>query len=206
MIISGRKIAWGLAGLATAGAGVVLLGISLLPYMIAESGQQRYIQEHQAEILLGALAGAALLAVAVYCFRRTMGWKPWAIIVGVIAVVGFAKSYTARTTPPPNVRPVGNGFYVSSTLRPDEADTVMYHVYYRHGRAYVDIESLVSEYRLAGSDCLIFRGLRVSGHELYAMCGYRIPVESYDTLMAEPELLRQARARGRYRGDWRYKK
>jgi hypothetical protein len=201
-----RKIAWGVAGLAAAAAGVGLLAFSLLPYMMGESGQQTYIAEHQAEIVLGALVGLGLIGVAIYCFKHAMGWKAWAVIVGVAAMIAVARSYSARITVPPGVQPVGNNFYVSSTLRPNEADTVMYHVYYRNGKTYEDIESQVSEYRLAGSDCLVFRGLSVVGRPLYAMCEYRIPVETYDTLMAMPELLQRARAGKRYRDDWRYNK
>ena len=203
LVISGRKIAWGIGGFVAGAAGAFLILWSLLPYGMAESGQHSYIESHQAEIVLGVLAGVGLLVFAGYCFRRTMGWKAWAITIGVIALMIVGRTLSRGGSAPPDAEPVGNRFYVSRTARPNEADTIMYHVYYRNGRSYVSVESQVSEYALAGSDCLLFRGLVVSGHPRYAMCGYRSPVETYDTLIADSELLRQARAQGRYRDNWR---
>lgn len=141
LVLSGRRIAWGIGGLVAGGAGAFLLLWSLLPYLMAESGQQSYIASHQAEIVLGALSGLGLLVLAGYCFRRTMGWKAWAMVIGAIALMIAARALSRSGRAPVGAEPIGNQFYASVTRRPNEADTIMYHVYYRKGRSSESIDS-----------------------------------------------------------------
>jgi hypothetical protein len=80
---------------------------------------------------------------------------------------------------------------------------VYFGLYYERRGRFERIEDLVGEYRFVPPDCLLYRGLKVVGRPAYAMCGYRSPVETYDTLMEESELLSRARTRPKFRRDWR---
>ena len=194
--------------LAVAGAVAVVAALGFIffaafPYFYAESGSARYARDHRGEAALQLLAAGALLVVAWVCIRHSFSARIWMIIVGILAAVGVVRGLAGYTRTPEHIRPVGGKWYVVVTPQPREIDTVLYQVYYRRGPHYQIIEDLAGEYRFVSPDCLAYRGLKVVGRPMYAMCGYRAPVETYDTTTSESELLAKARARPRFRTNWR---
>jgi len=188
-----RKIVLALVAVAAIVGGLVLIFLGAFPYFYAESGQASYISEHQGEMVAQIAGGVALLAVAWVCMRYSFSSRTWALVGGVIAVVfllNWAKNYVRV---PANARPAGGQWYVVRTAHPDYYDTVLYTVYYKRGPHYRRVADQLSEYRFVAPDCLLGRGLTVSRRPLYAMCGYRKPVETYDTLTAESDLIVRAR-------------
>jgi hypothetical protein len=124
------------------------------------------------------------------------------IIVGVLAAFALVRCGTDFTRTPEHIQAVGGNWHVVVVHEPQEIDTVRYRLFYQRGWHYQSVESLAAEYHFLPPDCLTFRGLKVVGRPVYAMCGYRAPVQSYDTTISETELLAKARRRPRFRTDW----
>jgi len=203
---AGGKFFFAAVGLAAVAGALFLLLLASFPYVYAESGSARYAAEHRGEAILELIGAIALAWLAWTCLRRAMAWKFWIGIVAVLIVFAGARSINASRTIPPGAYAIGGGFYAHMEVRPREADTLMYSIYFKRLGRYQMIESQVSEYRFVPPDCLSFYGLRVVGRPAYAMCGYRIPLESYDTTVAESELLARAKKQPGYRADWRYRR
>jgi hypothetical protein len=206
MELSGRKLLFALAGAVTLLTALVLFFFALFPYIFAESGSASYARAHRTEATLQVIGGAALLWIAWQCFRRSIGWRGvLAAIALTVVVAGIASMRDSRAVPA-NVHPIGGAFHAVTEQRPSEIDTVMYDLYYKRGSRYEEIESMAGEFRFIAPECLWYRGLKVVGRPIYAMCGYRIPVETFDTLLSESEILDRARAQPAYRDDWRYRR
>jgi hypothetical protein len=119
-------------------------------------------------------------------------------IIAVALVAFFAlRSFAAGAKRPRNPQPIGGAWHAVKVSTPDEAYTVYFNLYYERMGRFERIEDLVAEYRFVQPDCLLF------GHPAYAMCGYRSPVETYDTLTEQSELLSRARSQPKCRRDWR---
>src|SRR4051812_31461291 len=142
-----QKLFFGIAGLAALAGALFLLFLASFPYVYAESGSARYAAEHRGEAILEVLGAIALAWIAWSCLRRAMAWKVWLAVVVVLVAIASARSINVGRTIPPGVHPIGGDFYASSQLRPREADTVMYSVYFKRRGQYQMIESQVSEYR-----------------------------------------------------------
>lgn len=197
------KIVLAVGGSAAVIGALVLIFIAAFPYVYAESGSARYVRDHRGEAILQAIAAGALLVVAWRCIRYSLSGRTWMIIAGLLVAVALIRSVSDNTRTPDGVQPVGGGWHVVVVPQPGEIDTVLYHLYYKRGSRYQSIEDLAGEYRLVPPDCITYRGLKVVGRPMYAMCGYRAPVERYDTTANESELLDSARVRPTFRTDWR---
>ena len=149
------------------------------------------------------LAVAALLWVMFECLRRAYTPRILGIIALVLVAFFAMRSFAAGSKRPLNLQPVGGAWHAVRVPQPGEADPVYLNLYYERRGRFERIEDLVAEYRFVPPDCLLYRGLKVVGHPAYAMCGYRSPVETYDTLTEESELLARARTRPTFRRDWR---
>ena len=193
-----KKVALALVAAVAIGGAMLLLLWAAFPYLYAESGSSRYAREHRVEAIGQVMAAVVLFFIAWQCIRRSFSGRTWGIIGAVtlaaIVVPGLA-SYWKR---PENVRPVGGNWYVTPVPQPGEIDTIYYSVYYKHGAHFQRIADLAGEYRFVPPDCLAYRGLKVSGRPMYAMCGYRAPVESDDTTQTEADLLAVARTNPAY--------
>ena len=199
-----RKTALAVAAAVAVCAAIVLLFFAAFPYVFAESGSQSYARAHRGEAFAQVVAAVALLWVAWWCARRSLSLRSWAVLVVLLIVAGAFASHRAARAVPAGLQPIGGGWHVTTEHRPAEIDTVMYSLYHERNGRYESIESQVSEYRFVPPDCVLFRGLIVVGRPMYAMCGYRIPVETFDTATTEADLLAEARNRPGYRSDWRY--
>ena len=148
------------------------------------------------------LAVAALLWVVFECLRRA--YTPRILGIIALALVAFfaLRSFAAGSKRPPNLQPIGGAWHAVKVPTPDEAHTVYFNLYYERRGRFERIDDLVAEYRFVPPDCLLYRGLKVVGRPAYAMCGYRSPVETYDTLTEEGDLLARARTRPKFRRDW----
>ena len=196
---AGIQFFWGALGLIAAGAAFVLLALASFPYWFAESGSASYARAHRGEALLQLLAAVPLLWVAWQCFRRSFRPTIWMSIGALVFAAASLRGFWESHDPPPGVRPAGGNFHIVTVPKPGEIDTLYYELYYKKGSRYETIESMALEPRFVPPDCMLYRGLIVIGHPMYAMCGYRVPVETYDTLTSESELIRLARAQRRYR-------
>ena len=203
---AGKRLTSAVVGLAALFGALMAIVFGFFPYFYAESGSARYAREHRGEQFIGAIVAAALLWIAWKFLRQVMGWKGWLVVVGVLVAIGAAKSYTANGVVPPNVQPIGGGFYADTRVGPVEDDSILHTVYFRNGRRYWNIEGQAADYHFVPPDCLYFHGLHATGYPAMAMCGYRTPVETRDTNVTELELLAQARKQSRYRADWRYRR
>jgi hypothetical protein len=199
----GLRIALTVTGMAAGAVALYLAFLAAFPYVFAESGSARYAREHRGEAVLQLLAAAVLLWVVFECLRRAYSLRTLAIIALALVAFSAMRSFAAGSKRPPNLQPVGGAWHAIRVPRPDEADTVYFNLYYERRGRFERIEDLVAEYRFVPPDCLLYRGLKVVGHPAYAMCGYRSPVEPYDTLTEESELLSRARTRPTFRRDWR---
>lgn len=197
------QLLWGLLGLLAAGVALVLLFFASFPYWFAESGSASYARAHRGEALLQLVGATGFLWVAWQCFRRSFRPTIWMAIGALVLAAAGLRGMRESRRPPPGVRPAGGDFHMVTVPKPGEIDTVYYELYYKKGLRYESIESMAVEPRFVPPDCMLYRGLLVVGHPMYAMCGYRIPVETYDTLTEDSELLRMARAKPRFRRDWR---
>ena len=177
---------------------LVLVFFAAFPYMYAESGSARYAREHRGEAMFQILAAAALAWIAWRCIRASFSTRTWMKVAAILFVTTAFTSLTKYTQRPANARPIGSNFHVVTVPQPGEIDTVFYRLYYKRGPRYQLVQSQVAEYRFVAPDCVTYRGLRVVGRPLHAMCGHRVPIESYDTTTAESELLLRARAQPRY--------
>ena len=200
--ISVKKIAFAVAGAAAVMGALVFLFFAAFPYFYAESGSARYARDHRGEAMLQVIAAGLLLGLAWLFIRHSFSGRTWMIIVGVLIALGVVRCGASYTRIPQSLQAVGGNWHVVVTHEPEEIDTVRYHVYFRRGAHYQSIEDLAGEYHFVRPDCLTYRGLKVVGRPMYAMCGYRMPVESYDTTVSEADLLARARARPKYRTDW----
>lgn len=201
--ITARQLGWGLLGLLAAGGAFALLFIASFPYWFAESGSASYARAHRLEAIVQVGFAIGLLWVAWHCFRRSFRPTIWLGIGALILAAAGLRGFKESRRPPAGARPAGGDFHFVTVPRPGEIDTVYYELYYKQGSRYQSIESMAVEPRFVPPDCMLYRGLVVIGHPMYAMCGYRSPVETYDTLTEESELLRQARSNPRFRVDWR---
>ena len=204
--LTARKVVFAIAGVVAVIAALGLLFFASFPYWFAESGSARYARTHRGEAIVQTLSAVALLWIAWQCFKRSVGWRGVLAGIGVLVVMGFVASLRNSYEVPANIRPIAGDFHAVTTYTPGEIDTVMYDLYYKRGARYERIESMAGEYRFVEPDCLWYRGLKVVDRPIYAMCGYRIPIESHDTLVAESEILGRARAQPAYRDDWRYRR
>lgn len=177
---------------------LVLVFIAAFPYIYAESGSARYARDHRGEAMLQILAAAALCWIAWRCIRASFSTGTWMKVVAILVVTISLSSLTKYARRPANVRPIGGNFHVVTVPQPGEIDTVFYSLYYKLGPRYQPVQELVGEYRFVPPDCVMYRGLKVSGRPMHAMCGHRVPVESYDTTTAESDLLSKARAQRPY--------
>ena len=185
-----------LLALVAAGAVVSALGLILaaaFPYIYAESGSARYAREHRGEAILQMIAAVVLLLIAWRCISSSLSNRTWLRISGILCAVFSLVSLTSYTRRPSGIRAIGGGFHVTVSQHPGEPDTVLYRLYHRSGPRYQPVQDLVSAYRYVAPDCVLFRGLRVMGRPMSAVCGHRVPVESYDTTIAESALLAKAR-------------
>lgn len=190
--ITTKNAALAIVAAAAVAAALYLLLWAAFPYIYAESGSSRYARDHRVEAIGQAVAAIALFFIAWQCIRRSFSGRTWGVI-GAVALAAFLFSSLANYWKrPENVRPVGGNWYVRPVPQPREIDTVYYSVFYRHGAHFEPVEDLASEYRFVPPDCLVYRGLKVSGRPMFAMCGYRAPIESYDTTRTEAELLAMA--------------
>ena len=115
-------------------------------------------------------------------------------VSAVIVVTLFLTSLTSYTRRPVNLRPVGGRWYAVASSNPGSSDSITYRLFYKFGPRYQAVDDLVAEHRFVPPDCVSYRGLKVVGHPLRAMCGHRVPFESYDTTLTEAELLDKARS------------
>jgi len=194
------KIPLALAAVVALAGALLLLFWAAFPYFYAESGSARYASEHRAEAILQVIGAAVLLWIAWLCIRRSLSPRTWLIIVALLLLVGAHSYLRSYTRMPDNIRPAGGHFYVQVESQPREIDTVMYTLYYKRGPHYQRVADLVSEYRFVAPDCVSYRGLTAVRRPMLAMCGYRVPVETYDTTTTEEELLRRARLSGTFAG------
>jgi hypothetical protein len=198
----GSRIALTVIGVAAGAAALYLAFLAVFPYVFAESGSARYAREHRGEAALQLLAMVALLWVVFECLRRA--YTPRALGIIALALVAFfaLRSFAAGSKRPPNLQPIGGAWHAVKVPTPDEADTVYFNLYYERRGRFERIDDLVAEYRFVPPDCLLYRGLKVVGRPAYAMCGYRSPVKTDDTLTAQSDLLARARTRPTFRRDW----
>jgi hypothetical protein len=188
------------AVLAVIGA-LALVFTAAFPYFYAESGSASYARAHRGEAIGELALAVGLVFVAWQCMRRSLSPRTWTIIGAcVLGLIAFEILRDYWKTPE-HARPIGDRWYVTKTSEPREIDTVYYSLYYKRGLRYQPVQDLAAEYRFVPPDCVIYRGLKVSGRPLYAMCGYHSPFQSEDTLLAGPELLARARARPAYGSD-----
>ena len=180
------------------GGALVLVFFAAFPYMYAESGSARYAREHRGEAMLQLLAAAALCWIAWRCIRASFSTRTWKKVVVVLAVVFSLQGLTKYTRRPSNARPIGGNWQVVRVTQPGEIDTVFYSLYYKWGPRYQPIQSLVADYRFVPPDCVAYRGLKVVGRPRYAMCGHKVPFETWDTTTTESELLARARTQPRF--------
>jgi hypothetical protein len=173
---------------------LVLVFLAAFPYLYAESGSPRYAREHRGEAMLQLLAAAALACIAWRCIRGSFSTRTWMKVVAILVVTSSLSSLTKYTRRPANARPIGGNWHVVTKPQPGEIDTIFYSLYYKRGPRYQPVQDLVGEYRFVPPDCVTYRGLKVVGRPMHAMCGHRTPVETYDTTTAESELLSKARA------------
>ncbi|MES2178602.1 MAG: hypothetical protein V4550_12155 [Gemmatimonadota bacterium] len=197
---TGRSAALIFVGIAAGFGALYLLFIAAFPYFYAESGSARYAREHRGEAFVEVVAAAALLWLAWQCVRRAMLPRTRWTVVAVLAVLWGAQALRDYTRTPEHVKHVGGPWYVVAVPQPREIDTIYFSVYYKRPLHFTLTESLVGEYKFVPPDCLVYRGLKVVGRPILAMCGYRAPVETYDTLSAESDLLQRARTQPRYNG------
>lgn len=191
----GIQLALAAAAVLAVGGALALVLLAAFPYFYGESGSARYAAEHRVEAIGQVLLAVALLWVAWLCMRRSLSPQKWATI-GIGGVAFFTISILADYWKTPgNARPIGDRWYAVTTRAPGEIDTIHYRVFYKRGLHYQPIEDLAAEYRFVPPDCLIYRGLKVSGRPLYAMCGYRWPAVASDTSIADSDLLALARTR-----------
>ena len=172
---------------------LVLVFFAAFPYLYAESGSARYAREHRGEALLQLVAAAVLSWIAWRCIRGSFSTRTWMKIIGVLVVTSSLGSLTTYTQRPANARPIGGNWHVVVRPQPGEIDTLFYNLYYKRGPRYQRVADLVAEYRFVPPDCVTYRGLKVVGRPMHAMCGHRVPFETYDTTTAESELLAKAR-------------
>jgi hypothetical protein len=172
---------------------LVLILFAAFPYIYAESGSARYAREHRGEAVLQVLAAASLCWVAWRCIRGSFSTRAWMQVVAILVAISSFSSLTKYTKRPANARPIGSNWQVVAVPNPGEADTIYYRLYYKRGPRYQPVQSLVGEYRFVPPDCVTYRGLKAVGRPMHAMCGHRVPVETWDTTTAESELLRRAR-------------
>jgi hypothetical protein len=126
--------------------------------------------------------------------RASFSLRSWAKVGLALATTFSACHVMDYTKEPDNVRPIGRSkWHVVTTRSPGEIDTVHHHLYYKRGLRYQSIEDLAGEYRLVPPDCLTYRGLKVVGRPMYAMCGHRTPAQAWDTTITEADLLAKAR-------------
>lgn len=199
----GPQLLWGLLGVLAAGAAFVLLFLASFPYWFAESGSASYARAHRGEAVLQVVGATGFLWVAWQCFRRSFRPAIWMALGALVLAAAGLRGLMESRRPPAGVRPAGGEFHLVTVPKPGEIDTVYHELYYKQGSRYESVESMAIEPRFVPPDCMLYRGLEVVGHPMYAMCGYRIPVETYDTLTEESELLRMARGQPRFRVDWR---
>ena len=178
-----------------------LVLVFLATFTMGESGAGSYARAHRGESMLQMAGALVLFWIAWRCIRASFSTRTWTK-VGLVLVATIAScrvmDYTKR---PANVRPVGSKWHVVMTQQPREIDTVYYHLYYKHGLRYQSIADLVSEYRFVPPDCVTYRGLKVVRRPMYAMCGHRVPAETWDTTTAELELIARARKQPTWGGS-----
>ena len=197
-----KNVALALAAALAAIGALWLVGVAAFPYFYGESGSARYAREHRVEAFAEVVGAAILLWVSWRCVRASFSMRAWMIIGGFLIAVGVFRSVAAYRRAPAHARLAGGNWYVVTTPQPGGIDTVYYSVYYKHAGHYQSIEDLAAEFHFVAPDCLVYRGLKVSGRPMYAMCGYRSPVAAADTSIDESELLRQARLRPPFREGW----
>ena len=194
-----KKILLALVAAAAVTGALVL--VFLATFTMGESGAGSYARAHRGESMLQLAGALVLFWVAWRCIKASFSSGTWKK-VGVILVATIAScrvmDYTKR---PANVRPIGSKWHVVMTRQPSEIDTVYYRLYYKRGLHYQSIDDLVSEYRLVPPDCVTYRGLKVVRRPMSAMCGYRVPFETWDTTTTEADLLAKARTQPRYGGS-----
>ena len=200
--MTAKKIVLALVAVAAMLGALLLLFYAAFPYLYAESGSARYAREHVFETFAALLGAVVLLGVAWYCIRHSLPGRVWLAIAGLVAVAAILQSAARYRRKPDGSRPIGGNWYVTVTHTPNEIDTVYYGLYYKNGAHYQEIHDLVSGYRFVAPDCLVFRGLIVVGHPVYAMCGFRSPAGSHDTTATEEALLARARAQPKYQDGW----
>jgi len=193
-----RKMSFALMGAIAIGGALALILLALFPYFYAESGSARYAREHQGEAALQLLGAAVLLFVAWQFIKRSFTARTWLIIVAILMAIGIHRYILGYVRVPAGVQPAGGNFHLVTLRNPDYIDTVHYDVYYKHGVHYQRVADLAVDPRFVAPDCLVWRGLIAVGRPVDAMCGYRKPVESYDTTLTEQELLRRARSSASY--------
>jgi hypothetical protein len=189
-----RKTVLTLVAVGAVAGALVLILAAAFPYLYAESGSARYAREHRAEAMLQLITAGVLLLIAWNCIRGSFSTRTWMKVVGILVATVSLVSLTKYTRRPPNARSIGGSWHVVAKPNPGEADTIHFRLYYRRGPRYQPVQDLVGEYRFVAPDCLMYRGLKVTGRPMYAMCGHRVPVETYDTTIAQSELLGRARA------------
>ena len=181
-------------------AGALVL-VFLATFTMAESGAASYARAHRGESMLQLAGALVLFWIAWRCIRASFSTGTWKR-VGLIVVAMIAScrvmDYTKR---PANVRPIGSKWHVVTVSQPAEIDTVYHHLYYKRGLHYQSIADLVSEYRVVPPDCVTYRGLIVVRRPKSAMCGYRVPFQTWDTTVTEAELIEKARTQPRYGGS-----
>jgi hypothetical protein len=197
-----RKIAFAIVGVGTVIGALVLILLAAFPYLYAESGSARYAREHRIEAIGEVIAAAVLLWIAWQFIRRSVSARSWTIVVGVLVAVAVFRTAANYVRVPRGIRAIGGNWRVVAFPQPGEIDTIFFDLYYKRGAHYQRIAGQVGEYAFVSPDCVTYRGLKVVGRPMHAMCGYRMPVETYDTTTAESELLSSARSSPSYRGGW----
>jgi len=190
-------------GAAAAGVGALLLVFfAAFPYVYGESGSARYAREHRPEAIAEVLGAGVLLWIAWYCVRHSLSGRTWLAIAGALAFVATLRGIAENRRVPGGAYSVGGDWYVVARHEPREIDTVRYRLFYKRRGHYQLVDDFATEYQFVPPDCITFRGLKVSHRPKYAMCGYRSPAGTYDTLVADETLLSKARGQNAFRADW----
>jgi hypothetical protein len=184
-------------------AALWLVFAAAFPYFFAESGSSGYARSRWGVAITQILGAAVLLWIASYCIRHSLSARMWLVIAALFVAAMIVQSIVAYRQAPAGLQPAGARWYVTVVRQPTDIDTVHYHLYYKNGGHYELIDDLVSEYHFVSPDCLTFRGLKVGGRPIYAMCGYRSPAGASDTSTAESTLLAKARTQPAFREDWK---